>query len=560
MSIRSYLAKLNRRDTPLLPDFSKLSKFIFIVLVTVTSIFFASQIFAADSALKQFVDGKKAGGNLERWLGVDSQSINVNGLLNIAVDVETISPDLISGIYPKDGRFFVKAPGGIIGITNQAIAALYTPPASGIEYIAMMKDSFLGKPAYAQGIGFQGLQPILPIWRAFRNVVYIVSSFLFIIIGLMIMLRVKISPQAVISLQNALPQLITALILVTFSYAIAGLIIDMAYLITGIVLAILFEASGKSLATNLFLPGINTGLPFLNNLLNPFNFSNLSDAGIIVVAQLLMIPSLVTIMLGSVVSWLIGFMIALPLGPAAPFVGMITGGLFGSVGAILVTLILIIMINIWLFKFLIGLLKCYATLLFKIIMAPLEIGMGAFPNSKLGFKSWIMGVLANLAVFPVSVLFLVLSNLIIANVIWGGFTGSLSEILKGNLLGGGMWTPQLLGGDVAQFALRPVGGIAAMAIGVSTLLMLSKLPDLITSEIFAYKLSPWGTAMGEAVKQPAGYASAGARFGAQYGSEEQERWYQEALNNGAVPSKKMNLLNALGNTAGSLGIVKRGKK
>ncbi len=500
MSLRSYLNHLNRLDTPLLPKSSTIFKFLLISLISLTSIFFVTRVLAQSNPLKDFADGKAAGGNLEKWVN-DSQGINVNGVLDIAVGgVENISPDLLSGNFPKDGKFFVKSPGGVIGFTTNAIGALYNQPASGVQYIAEMKDSFLGKPAYAQGIGFQGLQPILPIWRAFRNVVYILSSLIFVVIGLMIMFRVKISPQAVISLQNALPQLITALILVTFSYAIAGLIIDLSYFVTGLVLAVLFQATGKSLAVNLFLPGINTSIPILNNILNPFNFKNLSDAGIPQVAQLLMIPSLVTMMLGGVISWLIGYMIALPLGPAAPIVGYITGAVFGSVGAILIAIILIIMIVIWLFKFLMGLFKCYATLLFKIIMGPLEIGMGAFPNSKMGFSSWIMGVIANIAVFPISVLFLVISNLIIANVIWGGFTGTLSDILSGNITDVGMWTPALLGGNAAQLAFSPVGGIAAMAIGVSTLLMLSKLPDLITTQIFQLKPSPWGLAIGEAAK------------------------------------------------------------
>lgn len=501
MSLKSFLAKLNRKNTPLLPRFPAISKVILIALVSVTSFLFLTQVFAADSALKQFVDGKAAGGNLEKYLGVDSRNINLMGLLDMAINTDTISPDLVEGKIPKDGRFFTKAPGGVIGATSGMIASLYNPPASGIEYLAEMKDSFLGKPAYAQGIGFQGLQPILPIWRAFRNVVYILSSLIFITIGLMIMLRVKISPQAVISLQNALPQLITALILVTFSYAIAGLLIDLSYLFTGIVLAILFSASGKPMGGNLFGQGFFSEIPILRDILNPYNFRNLSDAGFLQLGQLLTIPSLVTVMLGAIISWLVGFMIALPL--AVPTLGvapLVSGTLFGTVGSILITLILIVMVIVWLFKFLLGLFKCYATLLFKIILGPLEIGIGAFPNSKMGFSTWILDVVANLAVFPISVLFLVISNMIIANVIWGGFTGTIAEIVKGNVLGGGMWTPQLLGGDLTQFALRPIGGIAAMAIGVSTLLLLSKLPEMIPQFVFMLKPSPWGQAIGEAGK------------------------------------------------------------
>jgi len=104
------------------------------------------------------------------------------------------------------------SPGGAIGDVNQRIASLYTPPASGIEYLAQVKDNFLGKPVYAQDSTFQQLQFLLPIWRSFRNIVYVLATLLFIIVGLMIILRVKVSPQAVITLQSAIPQIITTLI------------------------------------------------------------------------------------------------------------------------------------------------------------------------------------------------------------------------------------------------------------------------------------------------------------------------------------------------------------
>ena len=47
--------------------------------------------------------------------------------------------------------------------------------------------------------------------------------------GFMIMFRVKINPQTVVSLQTMIPKLVITLLLVTFSYAIAGLVIDMIY-------------------------------------------------------------------------------------------------------------------------------------------------------------------------------------------------------------------------------------------------------------------------------------------------------------------------------------------
>ena len=499
MSFKSFVAKLNRRDTPLFPRVSKTFKVVSLTLLVIAVAFFTVRVLAADSDLKTTVDGMKAGGALESWLGKDTPRINTVGVLNLLVDVNTISPSLLSGVYPKDGRFFASAPGGVIGSTSQMIASLYNQPASGIEYIAEVKDSFLGKPAYAQGYGFTGLQPILPIWRVFRNVVYILSSFIFIIIGIMIMLRVKISPQTIISLQNSIPNLITALILVTFSYAIAGLLIDCTYVFLSLILSILFASQGKSLGENLFSPNLFTGIAGF--VANPFNFGNLSQAGLLQTLKLLVIPTLVSSMIGGLMSFIVGFAIALPLtGNLAGGLGM--GALFGSVGYIIMAIVLFVMIIIWLFKFLLGVFKCYATIIIKIVLAPLEIGMGAFPNSKVNFDSWLLEVVANLAVFPVSFLFLVIANMIICNILWGGVSGSLTDVLSlftnGTVPYTGMWTPQILGGDVTQIALAPIGGISAMAIGISTLLILSKLPEMIPQYIFMIKPSEWGKAIGEA--------------------------------------------------------------
>jgi len=515
MTIRQYLTRLNYRSTPIFPRISTVFKVALFSLAVITATFYVTQTYAADSLIKIFTDGVKTP-SLDKWFGRDVRNTGLMSYADAFIETDKISPELVNGQIPKDGRFFTSAPGGVIGYTNGLIGQLYNQPASGIEYLADMKNEFLGiKTVNAQGVGFKGLQPILPIWRAFRNVVYLLSSLIFIAIGVMIMLRVKISAQAVISLQTAIPQLVTALILVTFSYAIAGLMIDISNFIMGAVIAILFSSQDKNLGGNLWGPGILDFIPVARDFLNPFNFKNLADGNLFTVAWLLLIPAMMTALLGTIVSWLIGFTIAFPLlGPIGGIIaGPALGTLFGTAGAVIVLIVLAVMISIWLIQFLFGLFKCYATLLFKIILAPLEIGMGALPNSKMGFGTWALDVIANLSVFPISLLFLIISNVIITNIIWGGATATATEILKGNLLGGGMWVPPMLGGDLVAFGLRPMGGIAAMAVGVSTLMLLAKLPDMIPQFIFMLKPSPWGTAIGEGLKAPMGMISGAGKFG-----------------------------------------------
>ena len=106
--------------------------------------------------------------------------------------------------------------------------------ASGVGYIRDNINNFhLIPEAQAQGFGYGAINPIQNLWRAMRNIAYLLLTVGIIIMSFMIMFRVKISPQAVISVQSALPRVVAALLAITFSYAIVGLMIDLIYIVIG---------------------------------------------------------------------------------------------------------------------------------------------------------------------------------------------------------------------------------------------------------------------------------------------------------------------------------------
>ncbi len=377
------------------------------------------------------------------------------------------------------------SPGGAIGDVNQRIASLYTPPASGIEYLAQVKDNFLGKPVYAQDSTFQQLQFLLPIWRSFRNIIYVLATLLFIIVGLMIILRVKVSPQAVITLQSAIPQIITTLILVTFSYAIAGLIIDFTNLIQGIFMSALFSASGKNLTTDYLFESQFWHQTWINGLWDDiqklfvkyptldYSFSSLTnmDAKIFRGLARRLSPRLTTgVFLGKLIGKItVGFM----------------GDLSGGIGGAILPLITSILVFIWSIKLFFGLLKCYLMILFKIIIAPLEIGMGSIPNSKTNFSSWFIDILSNAITFPVVAIFIVLANVIV------------DVFEKGAQAGGSLWMPGLI--DATRLFSHQDRAYVSLgaALGLVCLSLMSKLPDLIPAAIKNMKGADFGKAIGE---------------------------------------------------------------
>jgi len=500
MSLGKLLNKLNQRSTPLLPK-NKFFRFSLILVAFLSLTLISKNIFAANSFTSK-KNAVKTGNNQESWLDEAMGSNMISLYTGMVGDV----PDEIFDVNADASIInqYKYNPGGAFGNMNRFIATLQTPPASGIEYIARVRDNFLGKPAYAQGVGFQGLQFLLPLWRGFRNVIYVISTIIFVVIGLMIMLRVKISPQAVITVQSAIPKLITTLILVTFSYAIAGLVIDLANLIQALVVAMFFSVNGKNFTENLFAETkFDSGFPIVTTILNlikdffankQLDFKHLSNPNLNDLQTLTFraVPGWASMMmlgglLGSIVTgFLLGGVLG-PLGGGGSWVGtlagkIVGGGVGGLIGALIIPLIINIIAAFWLIKLYFGLLKCYVTLIFKIILGPLEIGMGAFPNSKMGFSSWIMDVISNIAVFPVVGIFLVLLNMVI------------DAISQNGIFSSAVWAPSL----ISSGGISPA--ILGAAVGLAGLAMLSKLPELVPQYIFMIKPSPFGAAIGEGLK------------------------------------------------------------
>jgi len=371
-----------------------------------------------------------------------------------------------------DGIVSYNINGIAAGATNLIAKTFSTPAASGVQYIAQIGDNLLGKPAYAQtGIGFEGLQPLLSIWKAFRNIVYILSSVFFIVLGMMIMFRLKINPQTVLTVQNAIPKVITTLLLVTFSYAIAGLVIDISYVIQNITLATLFTATGKNLTENLFPSKYLIG--------QTNTFAKISDAGFWDIWRLFYL---------ALPSWVINTIIVIISGIVAGM-GAIAGGnaWVGIVAFVLLKLFVAVFIVIKLIQFFFAIMKIYINIILKIVLAPLEIGLGAIPGVKMGFNTWLKDLFANVMVFPITLLFLVIINLILSQT----KTGVFSDI----------WSPKMLNGVIStaliKFPASASGGIINVALGIGALLILPQLPTLIPQAIFAIKPSPFESAIGQ---------------------------------------------------------------
>ena len=360
----------------------------------------------------------------------------------------------------KIGYVNSSASGGLAGAMTGLIGATYNLPASSGTYIHYLAGNFgITRNSYAslidtgdggggggtkpsqgfgKGIGFEGLTPVLEIWRVFRNHSYMVFVLIFMIVGLGIMFRVNIDARTVMTIQNQIPKIIIALVLITMSYAIAGFLIDMMYLSIYLLVHV-FDSQKLGTVTNMSTPfSAISGFGGVGNLASPTAESasgifrsifegtlggNLSKIVTTVAGAMLggtsgggpfgMIGKLVGGGLGALVGQPgLGSSIGGALG------GYVIGGIIGAskgpdilqfVAGIIVYLIIIIAILSALFRTWISLLKAYIFILIDVIFAPFFIMGGLVPGSPGGgFGSWIRSMLGNLAAFPtVLTLFLI---------------------------------------------------------------------------------------------------------------------------------------------------------
>lgn len=292
------------------------------------------------------------------------------------------APDCFGG--SQEAGVIINSPVLSIGTFGDSLLSLQ--PASGIKYVADTASRLKLIPeVYAQGVGFKGLQPALKAWKVSRNMTYALSILAIIIMSFMIMFRVKISPQVVITVQSALPKIIIALLLITFSYAIAGFIIDISYLFLGIVSA-LISGSGVGI-TDLEV------IPFFNALVMGSGLF-----GSIILA--LFLKMLIVMTVG---------------GGVAALGTLATGGLAGipiAIGAGLGSILFLLLIALMIFagvKILWLLVKTTINILLLIIAAPIMILAGTF-SSSIGFGAWLKQLIANVAVYPVVKIMFFLSH------------------------------------------------------------------------------------------------------------------------------------------------------
>lgn len=377
---------------------------------------------------------------------------------------------------------------GAIPATGKLIAGLYTnQPVSSVTYLADLGQNLgLVKPAYAQGTGFAALEPVLKLWKAFRNVAYLLMVIVMVVVGFLIMLRKQINPQTVISIQNALPRIVVTLLLITFSYAIAGLMIDLIYVLIYLVVGI-FKFGGDAILTK--------DSPALDMLLD-HNLFGLFYSGAFIAQPAKMIGNLIY-----------------QLFAGADIFTRAIGTVLGLGASGLVHLILAIAFLYCIFKLFFALLLSYVGIVLSVIMAPIQLLLNAFPGSN-SFSSWFKNLAANILVFPaVALLFLIAAALMGPTAqagVPGGPTNTwgIAPDVGYSGTGGPGWVPPFL-------RLVGEGGATADSImaliGLGIILLMHKIPEMVKQ---AMGVEGGVAGLAGAAMEPVGFAGRAGAWGA----------------------------------------------
>ena len=343
---------------------------------------------------------------------------------------------------------------------------------SGISYIKHKLNRFDLIPevqAQTSGFGFDALKPIQDMWIIFRDIAFGLFVITTIVFAFMIMFRVKISPQVVISIQSAIPKIIISLILVTFSYAIAGFLIDFMYVIIG-----LFSLLLTPLIPNIPVLQSNTyQATDVFNLLTRGQLIGGGGGGIFNLINIYLAPLIILLLVLTVLSGVVAF----ATGGAGTYVA----------GFFFILMIIVIIVALWMaIKTVWALFKAFANIILLTIFGPIQLALGPLiPN--FGFGQWIRNYLANLSTFVVTGV-LWLFAWVFGLLAWQGFFSDAGIVAPAK--SSDLWPPLLGSSDF---------GTALLFAGVSFVFftLIPKATEIVQGFISG-KPFAYGTAIGEA--------------------------------------------------------------
>lgn len=329
----------------------------------------------------------------------------------------------------------------LMGYMSHAIVIPFkNMPASGIQdtYDTLANAGFVPHAMAAEGIGFGAIKPFRDIWKIFRNICYGLLAVVMVVMGILFLFRVKLGAQTAITMEAALPRIVIALLLITFSYSIAGFLIDLMYLLMALVISILGQ-------------GINLPPAGISKLQNAFMTAGAGDLLSVLLPQWsemwklsyaildifpIAIRQFIHYLSGGIIFITISYVMALirSVGITEAFNGV--AGLtfsWGNLPGVIISLLLITpilaIVSYWALPFFMALIiyltvfflflriflmlvSTYLRILLMVLLAPFYMLFEAIPGQN-SFSYWFRNMLGELITFPTIAGILMIGYLIV---------------------------------------------------------------------------------------------------------------------------------------------------
>ncbi|MFA7488257.1 MAG: hypothetical protein WCY72_09265 [Lysobacteraceae bacterium] len=305
------------------------------------------------STMNNFVDDftGEEGQHSSRLLETTTSSMLSNAIPQLCDEVGCISEEAHDRIRKRGESISLST-----AVSNQVMALFENQPR--IDVIAHLADEWVpgykeSRSVYASGFTDLKESGVQPLWNFMRNIAYLGFVVIMIVIGFMIMFRHKIGGQLMVTVGNTLPRVVVSLVLVTFSFAIMGLILDFS----GVLMRLIYGVMG----------GIR-----------------IDEIGGLLVGTLGVIGT-GGLGVGSIAAGLLFFLSA-----PAGFVTL-------AVGIIVIGLIIWGAIKLWF-----SLIKAYFGLLINVITAPVILMVSALPGNNTAMVNLFKSAIRNALVFPVA--------------------------------------------------------------------------------------------------------------------------------------------------------------
>ncbi len=380
---------------------------------------------------------------------------------------------------------------GALGSLVGMITMTYDIPIRTGDYINYLSSGFgIIKPAYAQSTGFENLTALMNLWKKVRDLTYTGFVLIFVLIGIGVMLRVKLDPRTVMTLENQIPKVVIYIMLITFSYAIVGLAIDMMWVTTytgiNIISGDTLCEDGGTLAAKGTSLVLDNPLHYVNNTLGcPWGANKTTtlelgwnvgrSIGEIVSRMLLSVFGIDPGSLDGKCSIVFNGIVTCAKRAINSFIANIIGAL---VALVIVIAILVQLGRVWLM-----LIKSYIYILLYTILGPIWIIAGLLPNNtNFGFTQWMRRIIFSLSLYPLTIFLFLLAVALVSD----------PSINQPNV-SGGAFVPPLVANPTLS---NNMGYILALGVILIT-------PEVINMAREMFKVSPSKYA-------PAAFAALGA--------------------------------------------------